>query len=161
MNQIEVRVDGGGLRVGLVVARFNPEITERLRDGCCERLVELGCAQVDVLSVAGAFEIPLVAQRAARTGHYDALVAIAAVIRGDTAHFDYVCNAVTDGVGRVALDTAVPIAFCVLTTDDEAQALERAARPSEPGVNKGREAAEVAVEMARLLETLGGGRGHG
>jgi 6,7-dimethyl-8-ribityllumazine synthase len=159
MKQVEVRLEGRGLRMGLVVARFNPEITERLRDGCGDRLAELGCADVDVFSVAGAFEIPLAAQQAARTGRYAALVAIAAVIRGDTAHFDYVCNAVTDGVGRVALDTGVPIAFCVLTTDDEAQALERAARPGESGVNKGREAAEVAVEMARLLEALGRGRG--
>jgi 6,7-dimethyl-8-ribityllumazine synthase len=154
MKQIEVRLDGRGLRVGMVVARFNPEITLRLRDGCAARLAEIGCADVDVFSVAGAFEIPLIAQQAARTGRYHALVAIAAVIRGDTAHFDYVCNAVTDGVGRVGLDTGVPIAFCVLTTDDDAQALERAALPGEPGVNKGREAAEVAVEMARLLEAL-------
>lgn len=161
MKQIEVRLEGRGLRVGLVVARFNPEVTLRLRDGCLDRLAELGCADVDVLSVAGAFEIPLAAQQAARSGRYHALVAIAAVIRGDTAHFDYVCNAVTDGVGRVALDSAVPIAFCVLTTDDEVQALERAARPGEPGMNKGREAAEVAVEMARLLEALGSGRARG
>jgi 6,7-dimethyl-8-ribityllumazine synthase len=161
MNSIEVRSDGRGLRVGLVVARFNSEITERLLEGCARRLGELGCREPDVLRVAGAFEIPLAAQQAARSGRYDALVAIGAVIRGDTAHFDYVCQGVTEGVARVALDCALPIAFCVLTTDDEAQALARAARPGEPGANKGREAAEVAVEMARLLESLRGSGARG
>ena len=161
MNTIEVRLDARALRVGLVVARFNPEITERLLEGCARRLEQLGCRAVDVMRVAGAFEIPLAAQQAARTGRYDALVAIGAVIRGDTPHFDYVCQGVTDGVARVALDCALPIAFCVLTTDDEAQALERAARPGEPGVNKGCEAAEVAVEMARRLGALKGGISDG
>jgi 6,7-dimethyl-8-ribityllumazine synthase len=155
MNHIEARLDGRGLRVGLVVARFNHEITQRLLEGCEQRLAELGCREVDALWVAGALEIPLAAQQAARTGRYDALVAIGAVIRGDTSHFDYVCRGVTDGVGRVALDCGLPVAFCVLTTDDEQQALERAAKPGEPGSNKGREAAEVAVELARLLERLG------
>jgi 6,7-dimethyl-8-ribityllumazine synthase len=161
MNSIEVPLDGRGLRVGVVVARFNPEITERLLEGCARRLEELGCREVDVLGVAGAFEIPLAAQQAARSGRYDALVAIGAVIRGDTAHFEYVCQGVTEGVARVALDCATPIAFCVLTTDDEEQALARAARPGEPGANKGSEAADVAVEMARLLAVVGGKGRHG
>jgi len=161
MNHIEARRDGTGLRVGLVISRFNPEITGRLLEGCEQRLAELGCREVDALWVAGAFEIPLAAQQAARTGRYDALVAIAAVIRGDTAHFDYVCRAVTDGVGRVALDAGLPIAFCVLTTEDEDQAFARAAKPGEPGENKGREAAEVVVEMARLVERLGTERAGG
>jgi 6,7-dimethyl-8-ribityllumazine synthase len=161
MDQSDVRPDGTGLRVALVVARFNLEITQRLLDGCRRRLTELGCRESETLWVAGAFEIPLAAQQAARTGRYDALVAIGAVIRGDTAHFDYVCQGVTDGVARVALDCALPIAFCVLTVDDEQQALERAARPGEPGVNKGCEAADVAVEMARLLERLPAGTRRG
>jgi len=155
MNHIEARPDGKGLRLGIVVARFNAEITGRLLEGCRQRLAELGCHEIDALWVPGAFEIPLAAQEAARSGRYDALVAIGAVVRGDTAHFDYVCRAVTDGVGRVALDCRLPVAFCVLTTLDEQQALERAAKPGEPGSNKGREAAEVAVGMARLLEALG------
>jgi 6,7-dimethyl-8-ribityllumazine synthase len=160
MNRIEVPLDGSGLRVGLVISRFNEDITQRLLEGCERRLSELGCRDVDAFWVAGAFEIPLAAQQAARTGRYDALVAIGAVIRGDTAHFEYVCQGVTDGVGRVALDCALPIAFCVLTVDDDAQALARAARPGEPGTNKGCEAAEVAIEMARLLRCLrGSGRG--
>jgi 6,7-dimethyl-8-ribityllumazine synthase len=140
--------------VGLVVSRFNEAITQRLLDGCQRRLAELGCPDADTLWVPGAFEIPLAAQQAARSGRYDALVAIGAVIRGDTAHFEYVCQGVTEGVARVALDCALPVAFCVLTVDDEAQALERAAKPGEPGSNKGCEAAEVAVEMARLLADL-------
>ena len=109
-----------------------------------------------MLWVPGAFEIPLAAQRAARTGHYDGLVAIGAVVRGDTPHFDYVCQGVTDGVGRVALSENLPIAFCVLTTETIEQALERAAKPEEPGCNKGAEAAEVVVEMVNLARAVEG-----
>jgi 6,7-dimethyl-8-ribityllumazine synthase len=109
-----------------------------------------------VLWVPGAFEIPLAAQQAARTGRYDALVAIGCVVRGDTPHFDYVCQGVTDGVGRVALAENLPIAFCVLTTETVEQALDRAAKPGEKGSNKGAEAAEVAVEMVSLARALEG-----
>ena len=156
MRTIESRLDGRGLRVAAVVARFNHLITLRLLEGCAERLAELGCADLDVLWVPGAFEIPLAAQRAARSGRYDALVAIGAVVRGDTPHFEYVCQGVTDGVGRVALAENLPIAFCVLTTETVEQALDRAAKPGEPGCNKGAEAAEVAVEMVSLARSLEG-----
>jgi len=156
MRTIETRLDARGLRVAAVVARFNHLITARLLEGCASRLAELGGEELDVLWVPGAFEIPLAAQAAARTGRYDGLVAIGAVVRGDTPHFEYVCQGVTDGVGRVALAEALPIAFCVLTTETVEQALERAAKPGEPGCNKGAEAAEVVVEMISLARALDG-----
>lgn len=156
MRTIETRLDARGLRLAAVVGRFNHLITARLLDGCAARLVELGGESLDVLWVPGAFEIPLAAQNAARTGRYDGLVAIGAVVRGDTPHFDYVCQGVTDGVGRVALAESLPIAFCVLTTETVEQALERAAKPGEPGCNKGAEAAEVVVEMIHLARALAG-----
>ena len=109
-----------------------------------------------MLWVPGAFEIPFAAQRAARSGRYDGLVAIGAVVRGDTPHFEYVCQGVTDGVGRVSLAENLPIAFCVLTTETIEQALERAAKPGESGCNKGAEAAEVVVEMANLALAVEG-----
>jgi 6,7-dimethyl-8-ribityllumazine synthase len=155
MRTLETRLDGKGLRLAAVVARFNHPITLRLLEGCAARLEELGAASLDVLWVPGAFEIPLAAQRAARTGGYDGLVAIGAVVRGDTPHFEYVCQGVTDGVGRVALAEDLPIAFCVLTTETVEQALDRASKPGEPGVNKGAEAAEVVVEMVNLARELG------
>ncbi len=154
MRTVETKLAGEGVRVGLVVARFNHLITRRLVEGCEARLRQLGCEETEVLWVPGAFEVPLGAQEAARTGRYDALVAIAVVVRGDTPHFDYVCRGVTDGVRQVGLEQRIPVAFCVLTTETVEQALVRAARPGEPGINKGAEAAEVAVEMASLLTQL-------
>jgi len=156
MRTIETKLEARGLRVAAIVARFNHLITARLLEGCAARLAELGGGPLDVLWVPGAFEIPLAAQRAARTGRYDGLVAIGAVVRGDTPHFEYVCQGVTDGVGRVALAENLPIAFCVLTTETIEQALERAAKPEEPGVNKGAEAAEVVVEMVNLARAVEG-----
>ncbi len=157
MPVIETHIDGRGLRVGVVASRFNHPISRRLLDGCERRLKEAGCQDVDVLWVPGAFEIPLAAQAAAETGRYHALVALGVVIRGDTAHFDYVCRSVTEGVREVGLRTRIPIAFCVLTTDTVEQALARAAGPGEDGINRGEEAAEVALEMASLLAALGSG----
>jgi 6,7-dimethyl-8-ribityllumazine synthase len=150
----EIPLDGAGLRVAVIVARFNHLVTHRLLDGCQSRLQELGCQSVDVAWVPGALEIPVAARVAAESGRYDALVALGVVIRGDTPHFDYVCRGVTDGVTAVAQATRIPVAFGVVTTEDADQALARAARAGEPGCNKGREAAEVAVEMARLLGRL-------
>ncbi len=157
MRTLESTLDGAGLRIAVVTSRFNHPITRRLFEGCCERLAQLGCTDVDACWVPGAFEIPLAAQAAAATGRYRAIVAIGVVIRGETPHFDYVCRGVTDGCQRVSLDSRLPVAFCVLTTDTVEQALARAAKPGEDGVNKGVEAAEVAVEMARLLETAAQG----
>ena len=157
MRTLETTLDASALRIGIVAARFNHPVTRRLVEGCGARLAELGCESVDVMWVPGAFEIPLAAQAAARSGDYDALVALGAVVRGDTPHFDYVCQGVTDGVRQVGLECGLPVAFGVLTVETVEQALERAAAPGEPGSNKGAEAAEVAVEMASLAARLAPG----
>jgi 6,7-dimethyl-8-ribityllumazine synthase len=150
----EIELDGRGLRVGVLASRFNHPITRRLLDACETRLAELGVDAVEVAWVPGAFELPLAARAAAESGRYDALITLGVVIRGGTPHFDYVCRGVTDGVAEVSRSTRLPIAFGVLTTDDVEQALARAVRPGEPGSNKGAEAAEVAIEMARLLARM-------
>jgi 6,7-dimethyl-8-ribityllumazine synthase len=150
MRSWPIRRDADGLRVAVVVSRFNHLITVRLLEGCVEELVARGAARDDVhvAWVPGAFEIPQAARALAATGRYDAVVTLGVVIRGGTPHFDYVCRAVTDGVREIARDTGVPVAFGVLTTDDTAQALSRAG--GEHG-NKGAEAALAAIEMARWL----------
>ncbi len=154
MRTIETTLDAQGLRLAVVVSRFTQPISRRLLDGCIARFEELGSSDVDVMWVPGAFEIPLAALQAAESGRYAAIVALGAVVRGQTAHFDYVCRGVTDGCQGVALEVGVPVAFGVLTVDSVEQALARAALPGEDGVNKGAEAAATAVEMSRLLEAL-------
>jgi len=145
--------DGSGLRIGIVVARFNHLVSVQLLDGAREALAKAGTRDEDVhvAWVPGAFEIPLAVRQLARSGRYHALVALGAVIRGGTPHFDYVCRAVTDGIREVISATGVPVAFGVLTTDDVDQALERAGGTEG---NKGVEAAEAALEMARLCAAL-------
>lgn len=145
--------DATGLRFAVVVGRFNHPISSALLDGCCHELAARGAAadDVHVAWVPGAFEIPLAAQRLAASGRYDALIALGAVIRGGTPHFDYVCDGVTAGVGAVMRDTGVPVAFGVLTTDDLDQAL---ARSGGAEGNKGADAALAAIEMARLLRAV-------
>jgi len=154
VRTIETTLDAQGLRFAVVVSRFTQPISRRLLDGCIARFEELGSSDVNVMWVPGAFEIPLAALQAAESGRYAAIVALGAVIRGETAHFEYVCRGVTDGCQGVALEVGVPVAFGVLTVDRVEQALARAALPGEDGVNKGAEAAATAVEMARLLEAL-------
>jgi 6,7-dimethyl-8-ribityllumazine synthase len=137
-----------------VVSRFNERITNALRDGAVAALRAAGAAEGDVeeLRVPGAFELPQAARAAAETGRFDAIVCLGCVIRGATPHFEYISAAAAHGVMTAAGDTGVPMAFGVLTTDTEAQALERA----EPGEqNKGREAAAAAIEMAVLFRKLG------
>lgn len=131
--------------IALIVARFNSEITERLADGCIARLGELGAlsANIETVEVPGVFEIPLTAQWALAHG-FDAVVAIGAVIRGDTPHFEYVSRGVTEGCMRVQLDSGKPVAFCVLTCDTGKQAYERAGGAHG---HKGEEAAHVVAEM--------------
>ncbi|OJX06137.1 MAG: 6,7-dimethyl-8-ribityllumazine synthase [Burkholderiales bacterium 70-64] len=150
--QIEVfqsDLDGSGLRVGVVQARFNQSIGEALRDACLGELGELGVAAEDVFvcTVPGALEIPVVLQQLAASGEFDALIALGAVVRGETYHFEVVSNESAAGISRVALDFNVPIANAVLTTENDEQAAERAAE-------KGAEAARVAVEMANLASSL-------
>ena len=157
MRTFESNLSAGQLRVAVVAARFNLEVVENLVDGCLERLSKLGCAEVDLLWVPGAFELPLAARAALETGRYEAAVALGAVIRGETSHFDYVCRAATDGILQLQAEFGLPVAFGVLTTDTADQARARAAELGSTGPNKGAEAAEVAVEMANLLSALRGG----
>lgn len=147
------RLDASGLRVGVVAARFNEAVVERLVSGAVDNLLRHGAVpgDVHVAWVPGAFEVPVVLRRMAESGRYDALVALGAVVRGSTPHFDYVAGEAASGAGAIARETGVPIAFGVLTTDTWEQAVERAG--GKLG-NKGAEAALSAVETANLLKEL-------
>ena len=144
-------LDGSGLRIGVVQARFNQVICEALRDACLAELIELGVEAEDVFvcTVPGSLEIPLVLQQLAASGEFDALIALGAVVRGETYHFEVVSNESAAGIARVALDFNVPVANAVLTTETDEQASARAAE-------KGADAARVAVEMANLSVSLSG-----
>ncbi len=142
-------LDGTGLRVGIVVGRFNREIGEALLAACSAALARHGVRASDtrVVSVPGALEVPLALQKMANTGRYDALIALGAVIRGETYHFEIVANESASGITTVGLDTGVPVANGILTTENEAQARARAE-------DKGADCAAVAVEMAMLMKKL-------
>ncbi len=154
MRSFETCVDASGLRVAVVVARFNHPLPARLLEGCAAELERRGARPEDVhvAWVPGAFEIPLAARALAASGRYDAIVALGVVVRGGTPHFEYVCRGVTDGVQAVMRDTSLPVAFGVLTVDDALQAYERSGGSEG---NKGAEAAAAAIEMARLVARLG------
>ena len=145
--------DGSEMRVAVIAARFNELVTGKLVEGAVEGLKKHGVDEdrIDVAWVPGAFELPLVAKRLARTERYDALICLGAVIRGETAHFELVANEAARGIAQVALDSGIPVIFEVLATEDLAQAEARAG-----GVhgNKGWEAAEAALEMAWLMDAL-------
>ena len=147
-------LEGKGLRVGLVRSRWNAEVVDRLDAGVRRGLAALGVDDGDIvaISVPGSFEIPFGAQALAGSGRVDAVICIGAVIRGETTHYDIVAGECAAGVQQVQLTTGVPVAFGVLTTEDDAQALARSEGPG--GHNVGEEAAAVAVEMARLAESL-------
>ncbi|HEY1947612.1 MAG TPA: 6,7-dimethyl-8-ribityllumazine synthase [Bryobacteraceae bacterium] len=144
-------LDASQLRIGVVVSRFNEFITEQLAKGALEVLEKHGCPRENIrfVKVPGAWELAVAAKHLAP--HCDAIVALGAVVRGDTPHFDYVAGGAADGLNRVSLDTGVPVAFGVLTTDDMQQAMDRAGGKSG---NKGAEAAEVAIELANLIRQL-------
>lgn len=146
-------IKGEGVRVGIVVSRFNEFIGGKLLSGAWDGLIRHGVAESDVTVawVPGAMEIPLVAQRLARSGDYDAIICLGAVIRGSTPHFDYVAAEAAKGVAMVQLDTGLPVIFGVLTTDTIEQAIERAGTKAG---NKGWDAAVSAVEMANLLRDI-------
>jgi len=150
----EGKLDGSGLRVGIVVSRFNNLVTERLLDGACDRLRRSNVPEesTDVCWVPGAFEVPKAVQRLAQTGDYDGVIALAAVIRGATPHFEYIAGEVTKGLARVNLQVDIPIAFGAITADTIDQALERAG--TKLG-NKGAQAAETLIEMVNLLKGIG------
>jgi 6,7-dimethyl-8-ribityllumazine synthase len=149
MLLIEANGDGAGLRVAIVRSRFNEAVGRAALAACLARLAECGVREGDVtvVTVPGALEAPLAAQKLAGTGRYDALIALGAVIRGETYHFEVVSNESAAGLTQVQLDTGVPVANGILTTDTDEQALARAAP-------KGRDCAEVAVEMAGLLRAV-------
>ena len=146
-------IDASGMRIAIVAGRFNGQVTAPLLDGALTTLRDHGLdpETVPVCWVPGAFEIPLTAKRLAASGTVDAVICLGAVVRGDTAHFEYVAGPCAAGIAQAALDTGVPIAFGVLTTNDERQALERAGGRAG---NKGAEAAATAVEMVALLRRL-------
>lgn len=153
----DVTVDGTARRVGIVCARWNDVITARLLQGATDTLAVRGVAgsDVDIAWVPGAFELPLAAQVMARTGRYDAVIAIGCVIRGDTAHFEYVAGPSAEGIMGAQLQTEVPIILAVLTVEDRRQALVRSVIDGDvAGDNKGAEAADTALEMVQVLAEL-------
>ena len=153
MNVYEGKLIAEGVRIGIVAARFNEFIVSKLLSGCEDALLRHGVRPEDITVawVPGAFEIPLVAGKLAKSGKFDAVIALGAVIRGSTSHYDYVCAEVSKGVASVSLDSGVPVLFGVLTTDTIEQAIERAGTKAG---NKGAECAQGAIEMANLLRAL-------
>jgi 6,7-dimethyl-8-ribityllumazine synthase len=154
-GKIEGELSATGLRFGIAVSRFNGFITERLLTAAVDALERAGAASkdVDVVHVPGAFELPLTSKKLAQVGKYDALIAIGCVVRGETAHYDYVCSETSRGLQLAQMDTGVPVIFCVLTVDTLEQAIDRAGLKSG---NKGFEAGLAAIEMGRLSKKLRG-----
>ncbi|MBA4372505.1 MAG: 6,7-dimethyl-8-ribityllumazine synthase [Thermodesulfovibrio sp.] len=153
MKVIQGELQAKGLTFGIVVSRFNDFITGKLLDGAVDALLRHGAKEddIDVVKVPGAFEIPLAAKKLAAKGRYQAIICLGTVIRGATPHFDYVAAEVSKGVASASLDTGIPIAFGVLTTDTIEQAVERAGTKSG---NKGFDSAMTAIEMAQLMKKL-------
>lgn len=149
INEIEPNINGKGLRIGIAMSRFNMDVCEGLLSSAVAALEKAGVADSDVViaTAPGALELPLILKKMAESGKFDALVALGAVIRGDTYHFEIVSNEMAAGITRVVLDTGMPIANGVLTTNTDHQATSRM-------TEKGREAALCAIEMARLLKVL-------
>jgi len=149
IDEIDPNLAGAGIRVGIVMARFNLNIGEGLLSACTDELLQLGVARSDIriVTVPGALEIPLVLQTMANSGKYDALVALGAVIRGETYHFELVSNEMGAGVTRIGLDTGLPIANGVLTTEDDDQAIARMRE-------KGSDCARTVVEISNLLKAI-------
>jgi 6,7-dimethyl-8-ribityllumazine synthase len=149
----EGKLVANGLKFGVVIGRFNEFISSKLYGGVIDGLVRHGVDETDIEAawVPGAFEIPLIAQKLAASKKYDAIICIGAVIRGSTAHFDFVASEVSKGIAKVSLDTGVPVIFGVLTTDTIEQAIERAGTKAG---NKGYDAAVTAIEMANLMKQI-------
>lgn len=152
-NIIESSLSAEGKKFAIVVSRFNDFITERLTGGALDALVRHGVtdADIDIIKVPGAFEIPLMAKKAAASNKYDAILCLGAVIRGATPHFDYVCSEVTKGVAMVSMDSDIPVIFGVVTTDTIEQAIERAGTKAG---NKGWDSAMAGIEMANLMSLI-------
>ncbi len=149
MNKININLDGKGKKIGVVLSRFNSNIGDGLLKACYDELINLGVSidDIRIATVPGALETPLILQHMALSERFDALIALGAIIRGETYHFEVVANESARGISEVQLNTGVPVANAVLTTEDDAQALARMQV-------KGAEAAQVAVEMANLVRAL-------
>jgi len=163
IQEIQGQVEGEGLRFAVVASRFNRQLCDLMVEGAVECLSRHGVADDDlsVVRVPGAFEIPLALEELAASGQVDGLVALGVVIRGDTPHFDYVCNEASRGCSRVCLEHRLPVGFGLLTCDDQEQAAARAGGRSQGDLGKGWEAALAALEMAGLLRHLRGGSAPG
>ncbi len=150
---IEGHLDASGLKIAIVVSRFNSFITDRLLSGALDTLTRSGCvpADIEIIRVPGSWELPITVKAVAEQRKPDAIVALGAVIRGDTPHFDYVAAQAASGLSQVSIDTGIPVAFGVLTTNTVEQAIDRAGAKSG---NKGSDAAMTAIEMANLLRRL-------
>ncbi len=150
---IEGTLESKGFKFAIVVSRFNAIITERLLGGALDALIRTGCAEKDitVVRVPGSWELPVAAKALAEAGRYDGIICLSALIKGDTPHFDYIAGEATKGLGSIATQTGVPVAFGVLTTNTVEQAVDRAGAKSG---NKGFDAAMTAVEMANLMRKL-------
>ena len=153
MNTLEGKLVATDMKVGIVAGRFNEFITSKLVGGAMDGLLrhDVKDEDVDIAWVPGAFVIPLVASKMAKSGKYDAVICLGAVIRGDTTHYDYVCNEVSKGIATVSLESGIPVMFGVLTTENIEQAIARA---GSKGGNKGYDCALGAVEMVNLLRTI-------
>lgn len=153
MKTFEGKLVSKEIKVGIVASRFNEFITSKLLSGAMDALLRHDVREEDVhvAWVPGAFEIPLIASKMAKSGRYDAVICLGAVIRGSTSHYDYVCNEASKGIAAVSLETGVPVMFGVLTTENIEQAIERAGTKAG---NKGYECAEGAIEMVNLIRAL-------
>ena len=153
MNVLKGKLVAEGMKIGIVCARFNEFITSKLLSGAMDGLLrhDVQDADIHVAWVPGAFEIPLVASKMAKSGKYDAVICLGAVIRGSTSHYDYVCNEVSKGIATVSLESGVPVLFGVLTTENIEQAIERAGTKAG---NKGYDCAVSAIEMVNLLREM-------
>lgn len=153
MREIKAELTGKGKKFGIVASRFNEFITAKLLEGACDTLVRHGVSEVGIEAVwvPGAFEIPYVAQKMAKSKKYDAIICLGTVIRGATPHFDYVASESAKGVAKVSLDSGVPCVFGIITADNLEQAIERAG--TKDG-NKGRDAAMTAIELANLYDKI-------
>ena len=153
MNKLEGKVVAQQMKVAVVAARFNEFIVSKLVSGAQDALIRHGVDDdnIDIAWVPGAFEIPLIAQKFAQSGQYDAVICLGAVIRGATSHYDYVCNEASKGIAQVSLNTGIPVLFGVITTENIEQAVERAGTKAG---NKGYDVACSAIEMVNLIKTI-------
>ncbi|HJD13584.1 MAG TPA: 6,7-dimethyl-8-ribityllumazine synthase [Candidatus Ruminococcus avistercoris] len=153
IHVLEGKVIGQGMKIGIVAARFNEFIVSKLLSGAVDGLVRHGVEEDDITAawVPGAFEIPLMAEKMAQSGKYDAIICVGAVIRGSTSHYDYVCNEVSKGIAQVGLKSGIPVLFGVVTTENIEQAIERAGTKAG---NKGYDCALSAIEMVNLMRQM-------